>query len=141
MDVCCFLRGLEDVERFVRLAGLAAKRALGIVAQLGDACRVAADRRRRQRRGRGLAQQAAADLMRNFGNMAGVVELHVDRHAIAAQRIVSSRRFGRGRELARAGLRLGERHDARLVDLVAHRKVLAACCTPASSASMSVLSL
>ena len=34
-----------------------------------------------------------------------------------------------------------ERHDALLIEFVAHRSVLAACFTPLSSASMSVLSL
>src|SRR5262249_54770231 len=98
--------------RLVRLARLAADRTLGVVPQRLDARGVAADRYGGQRRRRRLAEQAAAHLVAYFGDAPLPVELHVDDHAVAAQRVVAPGRLGGGRELARAGLCLGERDDA-----------------------------
>ena len=131
----------EGVERFVRLAGFAAERAFCVVAQFGDAGGIATDGDRRERGGRGLAEETAPHLMADLGDPPFPVQADVEDHTVAAQRVVAARRLRRVVELAGAGLRLGERDDALLVELVAHRSVLAACATPASRASMSLLSL
>ncbi len=132
----------EGGERLARLARLAADRALGIVAELGDAGSVAAHRHRGQRRGRRLAEQAAAHLVGDLGDAAVVVE--------PSRRSSPDRRtsgLSRRADLVGAAslpapvFALASATMRVLVELVAHRKVGAACCTPVSSASMSVLSL
>src|SRR5689334_19533058 len=108
----------EGGEGLARFPFFAADGALGVLAYLVDAGGVAADSNRGERRSRGLAEQAAAYLMGDLGDLARVVELHVDGDPIAAQRIVAPRRLGRCGELARTGLRLGEGDDAVLIQLV-----------------------
>src|SRR5882757_520591 len=111
------------------------------MAQFADALRIASDDGRRERRSGSLTQQAATHLMRHLDDVPPIVEMEFDGDAVPTQRIVAAcRPAGRG-ELASAGLGLGERNDAFLVELFAHRKVFAAWATPVSRASMSVLSL
>src|SRR5471030_2016654 len=111
------------------------------MAQRGDSCRILADRDRGERHGRSLAQEAAAHLVGDLGDLSLPVHDNVDDDAVAAQGIVAPRCFGRRSKLARTDLRFGECDDLLLVELVTHRRVFAACRTPVSSASMSVLSL